>query len=55
MVPHGLAPQSYRGCRSSAGVRIAVGKGSAYDLYLTRTIKNATLVRAAYWRRARDD
>ena len=29
-----------------AGVRIAVDKGSAYDLYLTRTIKNATLVRA---------
>ncbi|WP_082883348.1 ABC transporter substrate-binding protein [Caballeronia calidae] len=29
-----------------AGVRIAVGKGSAYDLYLTRTIKNAQLVRA---------
>jgi polar amino acid transport system substrate-binding protein len=29
------------------GVRVAVGKGSAYDLYLTRTIKNATLVRAA--------
>jgi polar amino acid transport system substrate-binding protein len=29
-----------------AGVRIAVGRGSAYDLYLTRTIKNATLVRA---------
>ena len=28
-----------------AGVRIAVGKGSAYDLYLTREIKNATLVR----------
>jgi polar amino acid transport system substrate-binding protein len=28
------------------GVRIAVGRGSAYDLYLTRTIKNATLVRA---------
>jgi polar amino acid transport system substrate-binding protein len=28
-----------------AGVRIAVGKGSAYDLYLTRAIKNATLVR----------
>ena len=28
------------------GVRIAVGPGSAYDLYLTRTIKNATLVRA---------
>jgi polar amino acid transport system substrate-binding protein len=29
------------------GVRIAVGPGSAYDLYLTRTIKNATIVRAA--------
>lgn len=28
------------------GVRIAVGKGSAYDLYLTRTLKHATLVRA---------
>jgi polar amino acid transport system substrate-binding protein len=29
------------------GVRIAVGLNSAYDLYLTRTIKNATIVRAA--------
>ena len=29
------------------GVRIAVGRGSAYDLYLTRSIKNATIVRAA--------
>ena len=29
------------------GIRIAVGLGSAYDLYLTRTIKNATVVRAA--------
>jgi len=28
-------------------VRIAVGKGSAYDLFLTREIKNATLVRDA--------
>jgi polar amino acid transport system substrate-binding protein len=28
-----------------AGTRIAVGKGSAYDLYLTRNIKNATIVR----------
>jgi polar amino acid transport system substrate-binding protein len=28
------------------GVRIAVGKGSAYDLYLTRTLKKAQLVRA---------
>lgn len=30
-----------------AGVRISVGPGSAYDLYLTRTLKNATLVRAS--------
>jgi len=29
------------------GIRIAVGVGSAYDLYLTRTIKNATVVRAS--------
>jgi polar amino acid transport system substrate-binding protein len=28
------------------GVRIAVGLKSAYDLYLTRTIKNATVVQA---------
>jgi polar amino acid transport system substrate-binding protein len=28
------------------GVRIAVGRGSAYDLYLTRTLKDATIVRA---------
>ena len=27
------------------GVRIAVARGSAYDLYLTRAIKRATLVR----------
>jgi polar amino acid transport system substrate-binding protein len=30
-----------------SGVRIAVGRSSAYDLYLTRTIRNATVVRAA--------
>jgi polar amino acid transport system substrate-binding protein len=29
-----------------AGIKIAVGLNSAYDLYLTRTIKNATIVRA---------
>ncbi len=29
-----------------SGVRVAVGRGSAYDLYLTREIKNASLVRA---------
>jgi polar amino acid transport system substrate-binding protein len=28
-----------------AGVRVAVGRGSAYDLYLTRNLKNAQLVR----------
>jgi len=28
------------------GTRIAVGRGSAYDLYLTRALKQATLVRA---------
>ncbi|HEY6003477.1 MAG TPA: ABC transporter substrate-binding protein [Anaeromyxobacter sp.] len=28
------------------GVRIAVGRGSAYDLYLTRAVKHAKLVRA---------
>ncbi|MBX9778131.1 MAG: transporter substrate-binding domain-containing protein [Xanthobacteraceae bacterium] len=29
-----------------AGVRVAVNKGAAYDLFLTRSLKNATLVRA---------
>jgi polar amino acid transport system substrate-binding protein len=29
------------------GVHIAVAKGSAYDLYLTRTLKHAEIVRAA--------
>ena len=29
-----------------AGVRIGVNKGSAYDLFLTRSLKNATLVRS---------
>jgi polar amino acid transport system substrate-binding protein len=28
-----------------AGVRVAVNKGAAYDLFLTRSLKNATLVR----------
>ena len=27
------------------GIRVAVNKGSAYDLYLTRTLKRATLIR----------
>ena len=29
------------------GVRIAVGKGAAYDLHLTRTLKHAELVRTS--------
>jgi polar amino acid transport system substrate-binding protein len=29
-----------------AGIRVAAGKDSAYDLYLTRNLKNATLERA---------
>jgi len=29
-----------------AGMRVVVGRGSAYDLYLTRELKSATLVRA---------
>ena len=28
------------------GIRVAVGKGSAYDLYLTRELKHASIVRA---------
>lgn len=45
MVPNGSALKRVDDV-DRAGVRIAVGKGSAYDLYLTRTIKHATLVRA---------
>ena len=38
-----------------AGVRIAVGLGSAYDLYLTRTLKNATTrPRGGGWRAGHD-
>jgi polar amino acid transport system substrate-binding protein len=36
------------------GVRIAVAAGSAYDLYLTRAIKHATLVRQPSGREALD-
>jgi polar amino acid transport system substrate-binding protein len=28
------------------GIRVAVGRGSAYDLFLTRTLRHATIVRA---------
>jgi polar amino acid transport system substrate-binding protein len=37
------------------GNEIVVGKGSAYDLYLTREIKNATLLRAASSQTVIDD
>jgi polar amino acid transport system substrate-binding protein len=38
-----------------SGVEIVVGKGSAYDLYLTREIKNASLLRAASSQAVIDD
>jgi polar amino acid transport system substrate-binding protein len=38
-----------------AGTEIVVGKGSAYDLYLTREIKNATLLRAVSSQAVIDD
>jgi len=45
MVPAGSPIQKIEDV-DREGVRIAVGRGAAYDLYLTRTIKKATLVRA---------
>ena len=39
----------------AANNEIVVGKGSAYDLYLTREIKNATLLRAASSQAVIDD
>jgi polar amino acid transport system substrate-binding protein len=44
MVPASSALQTNEDV-DRAGVRIAVARGSAYDLYLTRAIKQATLVR----------
>ncbi len=44
MVPVGSALKSVAEV-DSAGIRIAVNKGSAYDLYLSRTLKHATLMR----------
>lgn len=40
------SPFQYVGDVDRPGVTIAVGLGSAYDLYLTRTVKSATLKRA---------
>jgi len=44
MVPKDSALKSVEDV-DKAGVRIGVNKGSAYDLFLTRTLKNATLLR----------
>ena len=45
MVPAG-SPLKVIGDVDRAGVRIAVGNGSAYELYLSRTTKHAQIVRA---------
>ncbi len=45
MVPKGSALKSVAEV-DRKGVRIGVNKGSAYDLFLTRTLKNAELVRS---------
>lgn len=39
------SPLSHIASVDRDGVRVSVGRGSAYDLYLTRAIKHATLVR----------
>jgi polar amino acid transport system substrate-binding protein len=41
------SPVQHNADLDQAGTRIAVGKGAAYDLFLSRTLKNAELVRAA--------
>src|SRR5712691_5728216 len=46
MVPVGSPLQAVEDV-DREGVRVAVGKGSAYDLYLTRALKRAALVREA--------
>jgi polar amino acid transport system substrate-binding protein len=46
VVPAG-SPLKAVGDIDRAGIRIAVNKGSAYDLFLTRTLKSAELVRSA--------
>ena len=40
------APQQRTEDVDRAGTRVVVGRGSAYDLYLTRALRSATLVRA---------
>ncbi|WP_233884852.1 ABC transporter substrate-binding protein [Paraburkholderia flagellata] len=45
LVPHRSLIQSNADI-DVAGTRVVVGKGSAYDLFLTRTIQHATILRA---------
>ncbi|MBO1110467.1 ABC transporter substrate-binding protein [Bordetella petrii] len=40
------SPLRERDAVDRAGTRVMVGKGSAYDLYLTRELKHATILRA---------
>ena len=40
------SPQQHNQDVDRPGTRIAVGRGSAYDLFLTRELKSASLVRA---------
>jgi polar amino acid transport system substrate-binding protein len=43
----GPSPLTTVGDVDSAGVRISVNRGSAYDLFLSRTLRHATVVRGA--------
>jgi polar amino acid transport system substrate-binding protein len=43
----GASPLATVGDVDSAGVRIGVNRGSAYDLFLSRTLRHATVVRGA--------
>jgi polar amino acid transport system substrate-binding protein len=43
----GPSPLATAGDVDSAGVRIGVNRGSAYDLFLSRTLQHATVVRGA--------
>jgi polar amino acid transport system substrate-binding protein len=45
LVPHD-SPLRTLGDVDRAGIRIAVGRGAAYDLFLSRTLQHAQLVRA---------
>lgn len=44
---HDNSPVTRMDMVDQPGHRVVVGKGSAYDLHLTRTLKNASIVRAA--------